>query len=153
MHIMNYYDMAVVNTFFEKKREHLVTYKSSGRSTQVDYILYRRSELTEVKNCKVIPGDHVAPQHRLLCVDLKLKRPRKIEAGGVKKIKWYRLKEESCGREFKDKVLGEISLDIEDFQEWWVHNATVIMKYGKEVLGETSGRVWLQKEAGGGLRI
>ena len=95
--------MAVVN-IFEKKREHLVTYKSGGRYTQVDYILYRRSELTEVKNCKVIPRDHVTPQHRLLCVDLKLKRPRKIEAGGVKKIKWYRLKEESCGREFKDSV-------------------------------------------------
>ncbi|KAF7655126.1 hypothetical protein LDENG_00060570, partial [Lucifuga dentata] len=35
-------EMAVTNTFFQKKQEHTVTYKSGGRSTQVDYILYRR---------------------------------------------------------------------------------------------------------------
>ncbi|KAE8291504.1 hypothetical protein D5F01_LYC11112 [Larimichthys crocea] len=35
-------EMAVVNTFFQKRQEHRVTYKSGGRSTQVDYILCRR---------------------------------------------------------------------------------------------------------------
>ncbi|KAK2920732.1 hypothetical protein Q8A73_000217 [Channa argus] len=35
-------EMAVVNTFFKKWQEHRVTYKSGGRSTQVDYILCRR---------------------------------------------------------------------------------------------------------------
>ncbi|KAK3526520.1 hypothetical protein QTP70_030681 [Hemibagrus guttatus] len=32
-------DMAVVNNYFQKREEHRVTYKSGGRSTQVDYIL------------------------------------------------------------------------------------------------------------------
>ncbi|KAG2459970.1 CFDP2 protein, partial [Polypterus senegalus] len=32
-------DMAVVNTYFKKKEEHRVTYKSGGRCTKVDYIL------------------------------------------------------------------------------------------------------------------
>ncbi|KAK3526236.1 hypothetical protein QTP70_018714 [Hemibagrus guttatus] len=31
-------DMAVVNTYFQKKEEHRVTYKSGGRRTQVDYM-------------------------------------------------------------------------------------------------------------------
>ncbi|KAK3539760.1 hypothetical protein QTP70_013192 [Hemibagrus guttatus] len=31
-------DMAVVNTYFQKREEHRVTYKSRGRSTQVDYV-------------------------------------------------------------------------------------------------------------------
>ncbi|KAE8299658.1 hypothetical protein D5F01_LYC02068 [Larimichthys crocea] len=31
-------EMAVVNTFIQKRQEHRVTYKSGGRSTQVDYI-------------------------------------------------------------------------------------------------------------------
>ena len=30
-------EMTVVNTFFQKRQEHRVTYKSGGRSTQVDY--------------------------------------------------------------------------------------------------------------------
>ncbi|KAK2887924.1 hypothetical protein Q8A73_019372 [Channa argus] len=36
-------EMAVVNTFFQKRQEHSVTYKSGGRSTQVDDILCRRA--------------------------------------------------------------------------------------------------------------
>ena len=83
------FDMAIVNTFFTKKREHLVTYRSGGRYSQIDYFLYKRLGLVEVKNCKVIPGDHVAPQHRLLCMDLKLKRERKTKVRGMRKIKWY----------------------------------------------------------------
>ncbi|EYC39922.1 hypothetical protein Y032_0636g936 [Ancylostoma ceylanicum] len=38
-------DLAVVNTFFKKKNEHLITYCSGGRATQIDYILVRRKEL------------------------------------------------------------------------------------------------------------
>ncbi|XP_064085375.1 uncharacterized protein LOC135200698 [Macrobrachium nipponense] len=37
------FDMAIVNTFFKKKREHLITYMSGGRCTQIDYLLYNRS--------------------------------------------------------------------------------------------------------------
>ena len=141
------FDMAIVNTFFKKKREHLITYKSGGRCSQIDYLLYKRSRLLEVRNCKVIPGDHVAPQHRLVCMDLKLKRERKTKMKTVRKIKWYRLlKENEKRREFKRKVLEEIDLGIEDVQEWWMQNAPVIRRVGKELLGETSGIVWEEKE-------
>ncbi|KAK3516091.1 hypothetical protein QTP70_005429 [Hemibagrus guttatus] len=46
-------DMAVVNTYFQKREEHRVTYKSGGRRTQVDYILCRRGNLKEISDCKV----------------------------------------------------------------------------------------------------
>ena len=141
------FDMAIVNTFFKKKREHLITYRSGGRSSQIDYLLYKRSRLFEVKNCKVIPGDHVAPQHRLVCMDLKLKRERKVKTSVVRKIKWYRLLKEGDKKiEFKRKVLEEIDLGIADVQQWWMHNASVIRRHGKELLGETSGIVWEEKE-------
>ena len=35
--------MTVLNTYFKKREEHRVTYKSGGRSTQVDYIVCRRA--------------------------------------------------------------------------------------------------------------
>ncbi|KAK3561612.1 hypothetical protein QTP86_010688 [Hemibagrus guttatus] len=44
-------DMAVVNTYFQKREEHRVTYKSGGRRTQVDYILCRRGNLKEISDC------------------------------------------------------------------------------------------------------
>ena len=150
-HIIDFalsFDMAIVNTYFRKKQEHLITYKSGGRYSQIDYFLYRRLRLGEVKNCKVIPGDHVAPQHRLLCIDLMLKREKKTKVKGMKKIKWYRLlKEGDKRREFKRRVLEEIDMDIEDVQDWWRHNAPVIRRHGKEILGETSGIVWEEKES------
>ena len=56
-------EMAVLNTYFRKKEEHRITYKSGGRCTQVDYILCRRSNLKEAGDCKVGAGDDVARQH------------------------------------------------------------------------------------------
>lgn len=43
--------MAVVNAYFRKREEHRVTYKSGGRSMQVDYIL--------------VVGESVAREHRM----------------------------------------------------------------------------------------
>ena len=47
-------DLAIVNTYFKKKGEHRVTYKSGGKSTQVDYVMCRRRNLKEMCNCKVM---------------------------------------------------------------------------------------------------
>ena len=58
-------EMAVLNTYFKKREENRVTHKSGGRSTQVDYIVCRMY-LKEIGDCKVIAGDNVAKQHRLL---------------------------------------------------------------------------------------
>ena len=41
-------DLAIVNTYFKKKDEHRVTYKSGGKSTQVDYVMCRRRNLKEM---------------------------------------------------------------------------------------------------------
>ena len=50
-----------------KKEEHLITYKSGGNSSQIDFIITRRVDLKEMRDCKVIPGEEVVSQHRLLC--------------------------------------------------------------------------------------
>ena len=140
------FDMAIVNTFFTKNPEHQITYKSGGRTSQIDYTLCRRTHLKEVMDCKVIPGDHVTPEHRVLCLDLRVKDLPKIQEKGVKKIKWFKLRDEECGREFKERVLGEVTTNKRAVQEWWQHNAGVIRKWGREILGETSGYIWKDKE-------
>ncbi|KAG2457570.1 CFDP2 protein, partial [Polypterus senegalus] len=50
-------DIAEVNTYFKKREEHRVTYKSGGRYTQVDDILCRRVDLKEIEDCKVVGGE------------------------------------------------------------------------------------------------
>ena len=43
-------DLAVTNTFFRKRNSQLVTYNSGRCTTQVDYILVRRTELKLFKD-------------------------------------------------------------------------------------------------------
>ena len=75
--------LAVVNTYFKKKNEHRVTYKSSRKSTQVDYVLCRRRDLKEMCNCKAMVNECVANQHRMLickmAVMVKKKKEEKIK--------------------------------------------------------------------------
>lgn len=142
-------DLAIVNTYFDKKKEHLVTYKSGERESQIDYLLIRRNHLREALNCKVIPGDHVAAQHRPLCMDLQIKaeckKPKRRQ--GTQRIKWYRLKDPEIQARFKEKTLKEISTDYGSIQEWWEKNSEAIRKSGREVLGETSGKIREDKES------
>ena len=41
-------DLALPNTFFNKKEEHLITYKSGRNSSQIDFIMTRRADLKEM---------------------------------------------------------------------------------------------------------
>ncbi|XP_068231960.1 uncharacterized protein [Palaemon carinicauda] len=63
------FDMAVINTFFEKKPKYLTTYKSGWQESLIDFVLRRMVHLKEIRKRKIFPGEAVAPQHRLLTVD------------------------------------------------------------------------------------
>ncbi|KAK3523562.1 hypothetical protein QTP70_002470 [Hemibagrus guttatus] len=97
-------DMAVVNTYFHKREEHRVTYKSGGRRTQVDYILCRRGDLKEISDCKVVVGESVARQHRIVVCRMTLMVCKKKRSKIEKKTKWWKLKKEECCEEFRQKL-------------------------------------------------
>ncbi|XP_061692833.1 uncharacterized protein LOC133509626 [Syngnathoides biaculeatus] len=92
-------DMAVVNIYFQKWEEQIVTYKSGGRSTQVDYILCRRCSLKEITDCKVVVGESVARQRRMVVCSMTLVVGRKIKKTKVEeKTMWWKLgKKMLCG--------------------------------------------------------
>ena len=64
-------DLAIVNTYF-KKDEHRVTYKSGGKSTQVDYVMCRRRNLKEMCDSKVTVNECVAKQHHVVVCKMAL---------------------------------------------------------------------------------
>ena len=76
LHLAQAFDLAIVNTIYSKGREHLLTYKSGGKATVIDYIMVRRENLRELKNCKVIPGESVATEHRMLVMEMKAVRKK-----------------------------------------------------------------------------
>ncbi|KAK3550697.1 hypothetical protein QTP70_002387 [Hemibagrus guttatus] len=140
-------DMGVVNTYFQKREEHRVTYKSGGRRTQVDYILCRRGNLKEISDCKVVVGESVARQHRMVVCRMTLMvcKKKRSEIEIEKKTKWWKLKKEECCEEFRQKLrqaLGGQVLLPDD----WETTAEVIRETGRKVLGVSSGRRKEDKE-------
>ena len=59
-------ELAITNTYFVKKPAHRVTYSSGRHSLQVDYIMVRRQRIKEVVDTKVVVGESVAKQHRIV---------------------------------------------------------------------------------------
>ncbi|XP_054643078.1 pleckstrin homology domain-containing family M member 3 isoform X3 [Dunckerocampus dactyliophorus] len=88
-------EMAIVNTCFQKRQEHRVTYKSGGRSTQLDYILCRCCHLKEISDCKVVVGHSVAKQHRMVVGRMTLVGRKMKRTKTEQRTKWWKLKKES----------------------------------------------------------
>jgi hypothetical protein len=63
------YDLMVANTFFRKKKSHLIIFSDGQHSSQIDFVLTRREEKPNCMDCKVIPGECVVTQHKILMAD------------------------------------------------------------------------------------
>ncbi|KAK3544564.1 hypothetical protein QTP86_016980 [Hemibagrus guttatus] len=138
-------DMAVVNTYFQKREEHRVTYKSGGRRTQVDYILCRRGNLKEISDCKVVVGESVTRQHRILVCRMTLMVCKKKRSKIEKKTKWWKLKKEECCEEFRQKFRQALGGQVV-LPDDWETTAEVIRETGRKMLGVSSGRRKEDKE-------
>ena len=104
-------DLALVNTFFNKKEEHLITYRSGGNISQIDFIMTRRADLKEMRDCIEIPGEEVVPQHRLLWAVLRTKETKHRKTR-KKTIKIRTLKGEKV-TEYRHKVEEEYQLEAD----------------------------------------
>ena len=83
-------DLMIANTFFRKRESHLVTFSSGQHSSQIDFVLARRKDKRACLDCKVIPGECVVSQHKLLVADFRFQ----VRA---RRDKQARLKEQSGG--------------------------------------------------------
>ncbi|KAK3538861.1 hypothetical protein QTP86_018773, partial [Hemibagrus guttatus] len=138
-------DMGVVNTYFQKREEHRVTYKSGGRRTQVDYILCRRGNLKEISDCKVVVGESVARQHRMMVCRMTLLVCKTKRSKIEKKTKWWKLKKEDCCEEFRQKLRQALGGQVV-LPDDWETTAEVIRETGRKVLDVSSKRRKEDKE-------
>ena len=74
----------VANTFFTKETQKLVTYESGWVTSVVDYVLARKNSMKDVKDVKVIPGEECVSQHKLIVMDMRIKRSTKKKAKGMR---------------------------------------------------------------------
>ena len=112
------YNLVLANTYFQKKDEHLITYKSGDRCSTVDYIITRREKLNTIKDCKVIPGECAITQHRILVVDDKtslrsMARPRKRNP----QSRWWKIKKQEEKDTYTLAVMQKTLSDV-DHLDW-----------------------------------
>ena len=83
------YDLSIVNSFFRKREEHLITFKSGSTRTQIDFFLMSTNSRRWCRDCKVLPSECLATQHRLLVMDVEIRGAiRRTRNVGVFKVKW-----------------------------------------------------------------
>jgi len=89
-------DLTIMNTYFKKPEEQKITYRSGTRSSQIDFLLVRNEDRKQIRDCKVIPGEAVVAQHRILVMDLIMnifqQRGKKIRQ--KERIRTWKLKDE-----------------------------------------------------------
>lgn len=118
-----------------KKLQHLVTYSSGRRETQIDYLLIRRQHLKLVTDVKVISLTNIGPQHR------------QMRTTTNEKIKWWQMPESN-----RDLVvaLGAATPDIdpkEPVEALWNNIANHIRGAATNVLGKTKpGKRFIDKQ-------
>ncbi|XP_019266838.1 PREDICTED: craniofacial development protein 2-like [Nicotiana attenuata] len=83
------FELVIANSSFPMREEYLVTFQSTVAKTQIDYLLIKRCDRGLCKDCKVIPGETLATQHRLLVMDVGIMTKRKKStARGRPRIRW-----------------------------------------------------------------
>jgi len=130
------YDFLVVNSYFKKKEDHLVTFKSGSLKTQIDYFLIRADDQRSCKDCKVIPSEYLGTPHRLLVLDVEFKcskwKKRRVEDS---RVRWLTLTKENAGL-LSEKITEEGAWRrVEDADSMWEVIAECIRRSTMKILG------------------
>jgi hypothetical protein len=128
------------NTLFKKRESHLVTFSSGQHCSQIDFILSRREDRDACLDCKVIPGESVVHQYKLMVVAFRFWiRVQRNKRAKVARTKWWRLKGE-VAQAFKERVIKEGPWEEEgDADNIWMKMVTCIRKVALEEFGVSKG--------------
>ena len=72
---------------------------SGGVNTQIDYMLMKTGDKKILKDVKVIPGEEVFTQHKLVVCDLNIRIQREKKKLYIPKLKVWKLKEAEAKKE------------------------------------------------------
>ena len=76
---------------------------------QVDYILCRRCNLKEISDCKVVVGENVVKQRRMVVCRMTMETRKRKRVKAEPKIRWWKLRKKDCCEQFRDEVKQALS--------------------------------------------
>nr|XP_009765527.1 PREDICTED: craniofacial development protein 2-like [Nicotiana sylvestris] len=134
------FELMIANSSFPKREEHLVTFRSLIVKTQIDYLLLRRCDRGLCKDCKVISGETLMTQHRLLVIDIGITiRRKKRYAHGQPRIRRGTLTKDKA-QELEGRLLAMGAWrSSEDASATWATTVNYIREAAREVLGISKG--------------
>ena len=136
-------NLVVSNSWFKKPDNHLITYKSGGGKTQIDYILLRRKDLKHVKDVKVIPGEECATQHRLLTCDIMVTTPPKACHKFQPKLRTWKLKDAEYQWKFQQAFENSTSnYEAGGMEDVWKQLKGGLLSAASSVCGHTKRNQW-----------
>ncbi|KAL0818491.1 hypothetical protein ABMA28_008946 [Loxostege sticticalis] len=106
------------------------------------------SLIGRVKNCKVIPGESITSQHRIVVVDMMFtSKTKKKKEKEPELTRWWLLKGPKMGDFRKELENLNIPEDNEsDIDAVWTHLQTEILKAANKTLGRTKGGKRIPKD-------
>ena len=111
-----------------------------------DFFLVRKYDRLACKDCKVIQGESLRTQHRLVVLDICIRSRKRVVNKMCPKTKWRNLKGERPTI-FKGKAIVEGDWDFErETPAIGKQMANCIRKVAKEVLEESKGKRHYHKE-------
>ena len=137
-----FHKLNILNTYFKKGEEKLITYKSGDHRTQIDLILLRKSRGIVCTDCHTLPGEECVTQHRPVRATISVADFHRRGFRGKKKIKLWKLKDQDNKRECQEKFWRKMEHchgDMEMLQKQ--------LKIAcEEVCGLTTGRRCRERE-------
>ena len=134
--------LRILNSYFKKDVEKLITYKSGGAETQIDFILMKSMTGIGIEDCTVIPGEACLTQHRMVRAKITVSGMRRQKRKGRRIVKTWRLKNDQLRDEFEAKVAER----AEQSGGSWRELQDNLLKSGEEVCGLTSGKRGKERE-------
>ena len=142
LQICKNHQLRILNTYFKKDREKLITYKSGNAATQIDYILMRSSFGVKAIDCKAIPGEECLTQHRMVRADVWVRSMKKDKKKGRQKMKIWKLRNNNIRDSFEERVVEKLAGE----EGSWKKFQNSLLQAGKEICGMTSGKARRERE-------
>ena len=148
-------DMVVCNTLFRKRLSRLITYKSGGCQTQIDYILVRKSDRKVVKDVKVVSGEECVSQHRLLVCDIVVKNAKEVKRKYRPRRKVWKLNDEHLVRHFSAAVqkLASNKQCDDSVERTWATLRDSLLEATDETCGGRKGQLDIVRLGGGMMKL
>ncbi|XP_074337110.1 uncharacterized protein LOC141674288 [Apium graveolens] len=139
------HELMIVNSCLKKRDDHLITFRSGGYNSQIDYLLMIKGNM-DCKDCKVFSGEACTTQHRLLVMDICIrKRVVQVNREVTPNILWKNLKGDKVGI-CKERIgLARDRFYDEDVNRMWNRLACTIRNVATDMLGVTSRKVQVEK--------